>query len=164
MKDFTETIDLSSGEMSGMAISCELTTGTRNEKDYVSNTVHDSEILSVTTNQSTGSGSITFYSDNIGNTYDVRKDSTSGTSISLDTAQTVNGTQTFVFAGGSMPTHGQQAWSTGKNNTNGLNFGHNLCVKKVKYALSNSTITNCILKNQIIRCYMGLYGQNQNNT
>ncbi|MBR2137011.1 MAG: hypothetical protein IJ852_03505 [Alphaproteobacteria bacterium] len=37
-----------------------------------------------------GSGSITFYSDNIGSTYDVRKDSTSGTSISLDTAQPVS--------------------------------------------------------------------------
>lgn len=106
----------------------------------------------------TYTGTVIFYTDNIGDTYDVRKDSTSGTSISLGTAQTVTGSQTFVFSGGSMPTAGKSLFS-GYGSTKGANFSHNLCVKKVRYSLSNATITDIILKNQIIRSYVGLYGQ-----
>ncbi len=107
-----------------------------------------------------GSGSVTFYTDNIGDTYDVRKDSTSGTSISLGTAQTVTGSQTFVFSGGSMPSVNGYS---GGNSSNGQNFNHNLCVKKVKYHLSNASIVNCVLKKQITRDYVGMYGYNNSS-
>ena len=101
------------------------------------------------------SGSITFYKDNIGDTYDVHKDNIQGESITLGSPQTVAGVQTFVFSGGSVPTAG----SSGMYSCSyGKNFRANLSVKKVKYSLSNdATITNCILKNQIIRFYGGVY-------
>jgi len=92
-------------------------------------------------------GTVTFYTDNIGDTYDVRKDSISGTSISLGTAQTVTGSQEFVFKGG------------GTNHrffSGGPNFERNLSVKKVRYLLSNATITNCVLKDQLLREYIHL--------
>ncbi|MBR2137012.1 MAG: hypothetical protein IJ852_03510, partial [Alphaproteobacteria bacterium] len=47
--------------------------------------------------------------------------------------------------------------------TVGKNFEHNLSVKKVRYSLSNATITNCILNNQILRIYNGMYGWSSSN-
>ena len=107
---------------------------------------------------------VTFYSDNIGSTYNIREDSTSGTSISFGTAQaiqTISGEQTFVFSGGSMPTAGTSfIYSPYLSSSQGANFSHNLSVKKVKYSLSNASITSCVLKNQILRDYYATYGRN----
>lgn len=106
-----------------------------------------------------GSGSITFYNDNIGSTYDVRRD---GNSITLGQAQTITSTQRYIFSGGKMPDKG--AYISGINSTQGKNFSHNLCVKKVRYSVSNAKISDCVLKQQIIRDYTsGLYGYSQSS-
>lgn len=101
-------------------------------------------------------GKVTFYKDNIGDTYDVRKDSTSGEPITLGSQITVAGTQKFVFSGGNMPSDGTNDRAI--SSSNGINFGHNLSIKKVKYFLENAVITNCYLNRQIIRSYNGNYG------
>lgn len=123
---------------------------------------------------SNGSGNVIFYSDNItdSNSSDKNIKDSNGTQISLDTPQTVLGEKTFVFSGGSM--HESRASSDVNNlaqnkilaatSTNGKNFGHNLCVKKVRYKLSDAKITNCVLKNQILRDYLGKYAHNLSAT
>jgi hypothetical protein len=94
--------------------------------------------------------SVTFYGDN-------------GVEGNLGT-HSLTGPRTFIFSGAPNPTFAnyidKSIWTSGYNSTNGVNFGHNLSKYKVGYLLNSAVIINCILRNQIIRHYMGNYGNN----
>lgn len=112
-------------------------------------------------------GYVTFYSDNIGSTYDVRRDSLTGTAISLGTAQTVYGTQKFVFSGAAVLAafaDNGNAVMYNRCSSHGKNFGANLSVYKVRYSLTNAAIVNCVLKKQVIRYYGGMYTKNYSSS
>ncbi|MBO7454757.1 MAG: hypothetical protein J6T91_05285 [Alphaproteobacteria bacterium] len=118
----------------------------------------------VTLTMALPTGKATFYSDNITDSISTNSSlRISGDSnlLPLGEARTVSGERTFVFNGGGM--HGNtaasaQSCSMARNSSNGPNFGHNLCVKKVRYSLSNAEISDCVLKSQILRDYIGKYG------
>jgi hypothetical protein len=108
--------------------------------------------------------SVTFYNDN--EIEDCRVGSTNGTSVALNSPYSLSGEQTFVFKGAPDVTFADRIGKNVRNgysSTNGVNFGHNLSKYKVRYSLNNSVITNCVLKNQVIRHYMGHYGCNAPN-
>jgi hypothetical protein len=112
-----------------------------------------------------GTGSVTFYNDN--KIEDCRVGSIDGTSVAFNSAHSLSGSQTFVFKGAPDATFSghleQSVWTSGHNSTNGVNFGHNLSKYKVRYSLTGTAITNCLLRNQVIRHYMGHYGCNNPN-
>lgn len=102
----------------------------------------------------TGSGSVTFYSDN--GVEDCRLNSISGTSVPLGSAYSFGGTQTFVFSGANIYIGG----SDGYTSSFGKNFSGNLSKYKLKYSLDNSTIIDCSVKNQVLRHYVCSYTYN----
>jgi hypothetical protein len=112
----------------------------------------------------TGTGSMTFHNDN--KIEDCRVGSIDGTSVAFNSAHSLSGSQTFVFKGAPDITFADRIGKnvrTGYSSTNGVNFGHNLSKYKVRYSSNDAAITNCVLKNQVIRHYMGHYGCNDMN-
>jgi hypothetical protein len=89
---------------------------------------------------------VTFYNDN-------------GVEDNVGTHNVI-GSHSFNFSGATAP-NGEN-WRT-VSSTRGMNFGHNLSKYKVRYSLTNSSITNCVLRNQYIRDYVGAYGLKQSN-
>ncbi|MDR0555608.1 MAG: hypothetical protein LBG20_01180 [Holosporaceae bacterium] len=105
------------------------------------------------------SSSVTFYNDN-----DVSDCQVDGTAVTLGTAYPLVAATTFTFSG---PTKEMWNWTHNSVNlsdnahTGGVNFGHNLSLYKVKYALSNASISSATLSNQILRGYAHYgYGSN----
>ncbi len=106
----------------------------------------------------TGSGFVTFYSDNIGTTYNVRKDSTSGSAITLGSSVSFSGSQKFIFSGPEKLWNWSSTYAAiwGNRSTNGMNFGHNLSIWKARFALGSGTIISSItLTKQVLRAIGG---------
>jgi hypothetical protein len=102
----------------------------------------------LTVRATAGTSSVTFYNDN-------EIENNVGThSVSSSTQFVFEGTPDTTFT----DRIGKSVWTAGYNSTNGVNFGHNLSRYKVRYSLTGAAITNCVLRNQVIRHYMGHYG------